>query len=255
MKKVSKTSEKSLPLNLYMIIITASIFLLMSLVVVPLTVQARSDVVLQVTALPEILEIFGQIIDISAFALCYSLIIFACFFYPRKRLSIFLTYIAACFLRRGIDLLITYFTYKWIELLDIESVLFTFFMESIQALVMFLIASTAGAKYQQRRVELKKAAQLLGSQTDVYNIKFEKVFSKSNPLQVIMLFSGIMLSAINVGMRIYYDIIYGAPTSAAEVLIIVLYYCLDLSVCIIFYSMCWFFLSALIDKNDKITEK
>jgi hypothetical protein len=59
---------------------------------------------------------------------------------------------------------------------------------------------------------------------------------------------GIMLSGINVAMRIYRDINYGAPADIAEALIMAVYYLSDVLVLVVFYALSWFTLSKMVSK-------
>ncbi len=254
-----KKDTKSLPLTRYMMIITAALFALLSLVLAPLYVYTSSDFTVSVTAIPELLEAVIDFIDILAFALCYSLVIFAAVIYSvRKAASLSVVYIAACVIRRALDLLTTYLTYNYIEGLDVASVIFSVIMESAQVLLVLLLASRAANSYYMRRASLKKAAHQLGSQINVDTIEFSKVYSRENPMHLVMLASGIMLSVIKLLSRIRYDVfyasVYGAPSTASEIIVMIVYYFFDIFVCVAFYAVCWLFLSKLCEKNKRLTE-
>ncbi len=254
-----KDNNKTIPLTKYMILTTAVLFLLLSLVLAPLYVYTSSNYTTSVTAIPELVEGVIDLADISAFALCYSLIIFASVVCSTKKAAVLSgIYIVACAIRRGLDLLITFLTYNYIEGLDVASVAFSLIMESAQVLLVLLVATRAAKSYNMQRVNLKKAAQHLGSQVKVDALEFNKIYSGTNPMHSTMLVAGIILSVIKIISRIRYDIfyasVYGAPSTASEILIMVFYYLFDIFVCIVFYTVCWLFLSKLCERNKKLTE-
>ncbi|MBE6576580.1 MAG: hypothetical protein E7653_00395 [Ruminococcaceae bacterium] len=254
-----KKNTQTVPLIKYMILATSVLFLLLSLVLAPLYVYTASDFTVSVTAIPELLDSVIELTEVFAFALCYSFIIFAAIIYSAKKAAVLSgIYIAACFIRRALDLLITFLTYNYIDGLDISSVVFAVIMESAQVLVVLLLATRAAKAYHMQRAELKKAAQHLGSQLNGDPLGFNKIFSKANPMHSTMLIAGIMLSVIKIISRIRYDIfyasVYGAPSSGAEIITMIVYYFFDVFVCVGFYVICWLLLSKLCEKNKKLTE-
>ena len=251
-----KKDIKQLPLSKYMILTTAIIFALLSCVFMPLYVSSSSNVIMSVTAIPEIIKAASDLFEIVAFALCYSIIIFAAMTYSTKKaVSLSVIYVSACVLRRVIDLLITFILNSYIASDDILSVVFYLLMETAQVAFVLLVAIHVAKNYQMRRAELKKAARHLGSPVKVYAIDFDKVYSGSNPMHRIMLSAGVMLSIIRILSRIRYDIFYGAPTSTAEIITMVVYYLFDIFVCIGFYAISWFVLSKMHEMNKKLSDQ
>ena len=247
--KILKTNKKDV-LYYIMVISCVILFSLSSLVITPIYVNVSTNIVTSVTALPAILEIILEILDILAFAFCYATVIYsACMRTFSKTLRLCIIYVTACFVRRCASLLITGIIYSGVSDTDIFSVILYLILETAQIAIVATLANSAAKKYHERRVEIKKAADIVGDVRNIPKIDFSKVFSKDNPMLVSVLKSGILLSAIKIVTRIIYDINYGAPSGFSEILIMSVYYFSDLLICVIFYTVCWLFLSKLYRKE------
>ena len=65
--------------------------------------------------------------------------------------------------------------------------------------------------------------------------------------------TGIILSAVKIVSRIIYDLSYGAPDNAKEILTMVIYYFSDVLICVIFYALCWLLFSTLYKRDKSLT--
>ena len=97
----------------------------------------------------------------------------------------------------------------------------------------------------------KKAAIRLGDLSLKAKLDFSSVFSPKNPLHVSALFSGAMISVVNVLQRIVYDVFYGAPMDLSDLLIMIAYYLIDILLGLVIYAGIWF-ISAFLFKADQI---
>jgi hypothetical protein len=127
-------------------------------------------------------------------------------------------------------------------------------MESAQILLVLLFATIAARSYHEHMSEMKKATRQIGSQNNVNAIDFSRVYIHYNPIHKTMLKAGIMLSVIKLAMRVRYDVFYGAPSGAAEIITMIVYYFFDIFVCVIFYAICWLFLSKLCARHNDIKD-
>ncbi len=251
-----ENKQMKIKLGTLTVLCCAIIFAVITFIIEPISVITLSDITLSSTILPRFVSIVLELAETAAFALCYSVIIFASVTRTQGSGFAFLgIYAAACLVRRVCVLCITYFTYNYIDSTDIFSVCTVLVFEYVMAIAVTLVASIVGKHYRADLAELKKAARIAGDSSNVEIVErpeFTSVFSKHNPLQLCMLVSGIMLSAVKLGMRINSDIkynsFYGAPSSVSEILIMVVYYLSDILVCAIFYALSWL-ITAKLCKN------
>ena len=261
MKKNSIIKNKSMDVksfnfNLIMIISCAVIFSLIIFALTPLYVHVASDIVISVTFIPLAVELVLDILDILAFVICYSLIIYSAVTrHSAKTFTLCGIYISACLVRRIATLIMTFITDGVIGGNDILSVVVYFLLEAAQAVIVTAIASGAAKKYHKRAAEMEKAARRVGDSSNYKNLEFTQVYSKNNPLQSSALKVGILLSAVKILTRVIYDISYGAPTSASEVLTMVIYYFSDMLICVVFYALCWLIFSKLYKRDTVLTKE
>lgn len=236
--------------RLTMAIFCAIAFSVMELVLTPLYIYLYSDITVSVTVLPNIAEIILELAEIFTFAVCYSLVIYCAVVKGGMSVvSLCSVYVLSTLIRRAVSLGISYLSYGFVEKSDIFNVSVYLAFEIIQITVVALIASLVGQKHRGLIAEKEKAARIIGDSSAIPKIEFKKIFSKENPLLVCALASGIMLSAVNVGMRIFYDISYGAPSGIDEILTMIVYYLSDVLTAVIFYALSWIILSKTMKKD------
>ncbi len=255
MKKTEAQTEKTYIFKpkKTMAIFCAIAFGLMELLITPAYIYLSTDITVSVTILPDLTELLLKLIEIFTFAVCYSLIIYTATAEKNKGLiSLCAVYAAATLLRRLVSLGISFLSYGYIDGSDIFNISVYIAFELLQLTFVAAISSGISKKYNTVRTEKEKAALKLGGSTDSFKIKFDKVFSKDNPLQRSALAAGIMLAAVNVAMRIFYDISYGLPSDLSEILIMVAYYLSDILAALIFYAASWFILKRAVERYSKI---
>lgn len=234
--------------HIIMALFCAAAFAVMELVLTPIYIALYSDITISVIW-SYIIEILLNLTEIFTFAVCYSLIAYSAVLRTRRNaVTLCLVYVAATFARRATSLLITYFSSGGIDSYDIMNVSIYLIFELVEVTVVAVISLVVGTRHNRELSEKKKAALILNTAINDENTEFSKIYSKENPLQRILLLAGIMLIAVNVGMRVFYDISYGAPSGISEVLIMAAYYLSDVLKGVVFYAAAYLFTSRLIKK-------
>ncbi len=252
----NKDIHKGVRLYAIMALACAVMFSVITFIIEPLSVFANSDITVSVTLAPNVIDIIRELAENTAFAVCYSAVIYAAVTKTAKRTwALFGIYVGACALRRLAVLGITFLTYSYVDSTDIFSVSSYFVFESLMMLTVTLVSLGIGKNYNARRAEIEKAARRTGDLSRIDAIDFSSVYSRRNPLQTCALVSGIMLSVIKLAMRIELDVkytkFYGAPDGIGEILVMIVYYLSDILVCAIFYALAWLILSKFVKKDSE----
>ncbi len=247
----SGTVSRPLPLKTIMALSCVAMFTLTTLlsqlyVVLDADYLTRNELLLFV-----INVINTDLLENIAFAIFYSVIIYCAVLYSTKKLAAVCgIYLGLSAARRAVSVLLTYITFRE---LDIINPLIYLAIEAIQVLLVALVSVSIGKTYKEKLDTKKKAALRTGSLYNDASSDFNKVFSTKNPLQTCALMSGIMLAAINVGMRISADITYtvahGAPESVAEIILMIAYYLSDIMVLAFVYAVSWLMLRVFVRKD------
>ncbi len=218
-----------------MTVFCAVMYIILQLILTPIYTVVLSDITLAMSILPTVIHTLLSLLEIFTFALCYSLVIYTMLVRGAKTaVALCGIYVAASVIRRMGALSVSFFMYGIIDKRDIINVLIPVIIETAQIFSVLLISYLV--------LKNKKTASRSGS----LNVEFTKIFSKENPLMSSALASGILLSVVNIAMRIYSDIGYGAPVGTAEVLVMVAYYTWDICTCVLFYAAAWFIISKLL---------
>ena len=256
MKKINTTmpsaNARPLPLKAIMALACVVMFTLTTLlsqlyVYLDLFVLPRNEVLLFT-----INTVNTDLLENIAFAIFYSVMIYCAVIYPTKKLvAVCGIYLGLSIIRRAVSVLLTYITFRE---LDYINPLIYLAIEAIQMLIIALISKSIGNTYRETLQSKKKAAQRMGSLYSDSSLNFNTVFSSKNPLMLCALNSGIMLSAINVSMRISADITYtlahGAPEGITEIILMIAYYLSDILVLALVYAISWLILRIFVRKDN-----
>ena len=236
----NKNNVKIFKPRIFLIAFCAAVFLLMEAVFTSIYIFVYSDITLSSGILPVILELLMKFIEIFAFGVCYALVIFYAITDTRKMaFSLCGIYVCATLLRRALSLAISYLNYGFIDGSDIYNVSVYSVFEILQILFVLISALIVSRSYTQKNA------------IDNVNGKFyANVYSKGNPFKKCAITAGIMLAAVNVGMRIFYDVSYGAPDGIGEVLIMTAYYLSDVLAGVLLCAVCLFSLVKLSKKQQ-----
>ena len=226
--------------------VCAVMYILTQLILTPIYTTVLSNRVYRDTFLPYVLNIIMDLAEILTFGLCYSIVIYtAVTRRTRTAAAVCGIYVAASVLRRAAALGVSFFMYRFIDKRDIFNVSIPVIIEAIQVFTVLLFTVLAAKRY---RTALYNFAARRGNTARLEELKMDSAFDRKNPLLVGSLVSAVMLVIINLSMRIYSDIGYGAPSGASEVLIMIAYYLSDILVGVILYAVCWFTISKLTEK-------
>ena len=184
------------------------------------------------------IEIGLQLLDIALYAVAFAFFAYAVFSYgARPSVPFFVSYAILNALRRIASLLLELFVSGAIGADDIWSTVVYFVLDLLLAFVVIAIALYESRHYEQYLTEWKKIRRDMGEDAMPPALcPFEKVFSKSNPLQVSALKIGILLSATKIISRVIFDLNYGAPLDIVDFLIMVIYYLSDILIGVLVYA-------------------
>lgn len=221
----------------------AIMYTVIQLILTPIYTVVLSDITLKMTVLPRVIYIVLSLAETVTFALCYSIIIYTAIMKSTKTaIGACGIYFAASVVRRIGALLVSLIMYNYIDKRDIINILIPIIIETIQIAIVLISAHFLARSFRKNKKGCPRS--------DDPSIKFIKVYTPSNPLMTGALIGGIMLSAVNIAMRIYSDIGYGAPDDVAEILVMAVYYISDILICALFYAMSWIILSRMLARYN-----
>ncbi len=205
-------------LKKYVIISTAVLFSLISLVLSPLFSATANNIAYKYTAIPEIILILIELLRLAATVLSFSAVIFSVRKFGAKASSgLALIYIIALFIKCAADAAMTVIIFNVLNVSEIISITTTFFID----LAIFLIAILFA----------------YGS------------YKKKNNVNGTIIKTGILIALSKIIPRIFYDISYGAPTDLTDLLWMVTYYLSDVLTGAVFAVLSIFLLKYLHKKT------
>ncbi len=224
----------------YVLLSTIVFWGISSLVLSPLYVITASNVLHRSTNIPEIFEILIQVCDIAVYSVCFSAIVYSIYrFKLANSFSLVMTYCAAIFLRYTANIVMTLVLDGTISVSEDVVVSVVYFL--LDASLLFLISfitSSIFKKFYIWATEKEKSNLILGIKNQSirsYLFPFDKIYSRSNPLQRSALTIGIMLALVKIFSRILYDIYVGFPTTFTDGIWMVVYYVADVLICLVVY--------------------
>lgn len=255
MKKAYKTYVR---LDLVMLITTFAASALISFVLTPLYSVFASDVIYGYTIIPELIRAAIDLLDIALMSVAFSIITVALFM--KKRPTRFmLIYVASVLFRRLSLILVTFVTNGQVSIDDVLMSVSDLIFELILLAVIFAFSAYVFRKYCKSTLLKAKASALFGDGEGSDDVSalypFKKIYSRSNPLQTCLLRNGIILSAVRIISRIIWDISYGAPSDAGEVLLMAAYYLSDVVIVVISYALSCLLISCLYRLYQKRSAK
>ena len=188
----------------YLLISSAVIFALISLVLSPLYSVLTSNIAFMYSLLPAAVLLLTDILNFVAMAICFSLIAYSIVrFSISSSTSLLITYIIAIFFKYTADMTVSYFILKRIAVYSILSSVGAFFID----LLLILIASLIAYKAHKKGSSLKQVAIGLG----------------------------ILLAITKVLSRAVYDFSVGPPADLLDLLWMITSYLSDLLVGAVFF--------------------
>jgi len=192
----------------------------------PMYVMLSSNILYRGGFAANLVNILNNVLYLAVYAVCFSTIIYSVYRCgTRSSLSLVMIYAAAIFLRYVANIIVQAFIDGALPLFaELYPTVFGFIFDFLTVLGVLLIAHLCLSSVN--RLPREKKRNLL---------PFDKLFSLSNPIQRSAFFTGILLATIKVATRVVYDIGYGAPTSALEILRMAVYYLSDVLICAVIY--------------------
>ena len=253
---------KTKRLFLTMLIGCGGLFAVLSFGLTLAYLACNNNIVLFQSALPEILDVFRELIEFLAWALALVLISYASLFCGSNKTAVRLLFLLSGLLlvRRIFDLCAILLINHRISMHeDLFYNLFYWIFDLVLVLISWLLISSTIKAYLRRRTVTGKARALFGADTkfiisteEVY--PFGKCFSKTNPLQACFLKNAILFSASKILSRLIFDLDYGAPEGLGDLLLMFFYYLSDLIFGLIFYLFCILIFRIVIFKTQKKTD-
>ena len=230
-------------------IICAVMYILTQLVLTPIYTVILSNRVYQTTFLPYVLRLVLSLAEVLTFGLCYSVVIYTAVMRRyRTSAAVCGIYVAASVIRRAAALGVSFMMYGFVDMRDIFNVSLPVAIEAIQIFIVFLATYLSCKSYRQA---LAVYVARRGSAGELDRPCFER----KSPLFIGALTSAVMLATVNVSMRIYSDIGYGAPSGLSEVLVMIAYYLFDVLLGVLLYAVCRTFISILLKRyGDRISQ-
>ena len=245
--------------KLFLIIMLCFCFLpviLNCVLISPLYMKLNADVLFSDSAIIHILDYSMDFLDIVAFSVSYSLIIFSVLLLSRKTARfIVLLYTLAFALQIPLKIIMNIplnGSLGSVEeiIIDIIYLSIYFILFMLQLLAVYLFAATDTNKYlRYMEFSKKKASKKNLPSPEEYSVMpLKRFFHKINPLQRSALKMSLLIFFIRLISRVINDISYGAPQSMGEVLIMVVYYLSDALYGIVAYIVALLVFSFVYDR-------
>ena len=206
--------------------------------------SVSNNIVYMYSALMYVLEIGLELLDIAVYAVAFGFFVFAAQQYGfANSIPFFVSYAALTAARRLLSLVLELLFAGAIDASDFVSIGVYFVLDMLTLGVVLVIVAYEFGKYGKYLNEWNKAQRDRGKeQLPPALYPFEKLYGRTNPLQVCALKIGILLSSAKILSRIIFDVFYGTPTSLSEALIMVVYYLSDILIGLLIYAaMLWIF--------------
>ena len=231
---MQKRYDPRASLNLFFGIGALIFYCLYCFALIPLWRYCANDIQYMNTALPEVIEIIYDLVELAVISAAYAVSIYSVYNYG----------IGDTFITAGIFAAVTFFKYainlvmSWIDAgfdvdvaSDAVSVLVPLCLELLQYFIVLLIANKIISRYKDSVKLRLAAAKRLGAQVEISKpYPFATLVEFKNPLLKSALAAGICIAVSKVGQRIVYDLfyslMYGAPR-LAEIPVMIVYYLSD----------------------------
>ena len=222
----------------------------------------NNNIILFQSILPDLIDIVRELTEIFVWTLALTLISYAIFFRLSKRVTVRLCSLltALLILHRIFELSVILIVQRVLDFSDdILGNIFYLLGDLLLVLIACLLISSTAKGYYRKKAIKNKAKSLFGhdesltlTHEDFY--PFQKIFDKTNPLQLCLCKIAILFSATKILSRLIFDIGIGAPKGFGEFLIMVAYYLSDVLFGIVFYVFAilifrWIFTK--LEKNKK----
>ncbi len=242
---------KKIPLPIIFSALLVLLFVLHVAVLSPIIFKTSTDVMYDGSYLPFALETLLELVYLAVYVVTFSFISLAVIKGGAKRGLVYLAvFFGLTVFRYGLNIFCSYLYEGGIpsssevimsDILDgsLTAVLDTFQAAFCLAVTAFLLSKSkkrysAALKWAKKHGDERKAEEY-------NNMKWQKIFGLSNPVQLSLFLSGALISLTKIISRMIYDIsltqIEGAPSSS-EIPIMIAYYASDIVFGLLIYLAC-----------------
>lgn len=223
----------------------------------PVIFRISSDVTYENSYLPFALETVLEIVYLAVYVVTFSFIALAVLRGGGKGgLKFLVVFFSLTVLRYGLNIFCSYMYEGGIPsssetiISDVLDGLLTVLLDTLQAALCLAVTAGLVSKSKKRYDAALKWARKHGDEKkaeDYNTLKWGKIFGLSNPVQLSLFLSGLLISLTKIVSRMIYDIslsqIEGAPSSS-EIPLMIAYYLSDLVFGLLIYLGCvavvWF---------------
>ena len=244
---------------LFLFLFCALPVLLNTLLLVPIYTSLKADVVFKDSFITVLIKYIQDLFDLCAFSVSYALIIFSVLLLDTKHTRMTVVfYTILFFLQIPLKLAVNAFIYGSLGndteiLIDIIYLLVYFALQMVQMLIVYLFSHSDSTKF---KIYVESLDSPKNNQEPPKKIlPFAKLFDWNNPLSRSSAKMSLFIFGIKIITRIINDIVYGAPSSFLEVLIMCVYYLSDILYGIVAYLLAVVAISALYDRIKKKDEE
>ena len=244
---------------IFLLLFCALPVLLNTLLFVPKYASLVADVVYEDSFIVVAIRYAQDLLDLCAFAVAYSLIIFSMLLLDVKHTRLVVIFYAIIFLLQiPLKLVVNAVVYGTLGndteiLIDVLYLLVYFVLQMIQLLAVYLASRSDSIKFKAYVDSLGSSVRKVEEPKKI--LPFARLFDWNNPLQRSSAKMSMIIFGIKIFTRIINDVTYGTPESAGEILIMVVYYLTDILYGIVAYLLAVLAISVLYDRIKKKDEE
>ena len=221
--------------------VACGIYLLYSLVLLPLSVLFGSNIIFQGTYLYEIFTLLCGAAELAAFCWAFAHVISVRYIYGQRSAVRCVLYFAAA---AAVRYVISFFVSWRMEGIDADDIVFEIVFLVIYILldvtqmtvilmITHLLLRRPDAMLLVRREALKCYDGSVDEDRVLACIPSRSIFALRGILHTATLCAGGMIAFVRVGGRIIYDITYGAPKDGKDLAWMIFYYLTDIAICVL----------------------
>lgn len=256
----STTDKRTKRMLFWRMIISLFVFFgPISLILSPMYTSLISNSVYEYTLLPDIVYFIIQLLNLFAFAVCFSIIIYSIYkFQIASSAMLIVVYCAATFLKYTLNMAISSLMMRAFDVDEISGMMLSFVLDVIVAMIIVSAAHGVLKKYREGLLIEKKAAQALNKSLETKSdpFSFLHFYSANNPMQNLAARLGIIMALIKVISRLIYDLgTYGlVPMDTADLIWMIVYYTSDIVCGFIVYGISLITLKMLSETEKKFSK-
>ena len=219
-------------------------FFALSFVISPAFIYVSADIVLKSTILPDILYFLIGITEAITYGISFAIITFtACFVSIKSCYKLTFVFGVAFILRKIADLLISLLFLKSIEIEDLVSTVINIVLYVLLFFIFTLITSAIAKKYFANK---KKQVVSITDDLNLIKINYKNV--TKSPINKPIFICSLIVAILELLDSITFDIMYGAPISFGDGMIMVLTYIINILTGMLCYFTAVFCIKKLVTR-------